>query len=38
MKKLLTKIIPLAYGKLFNLMVLFSPKKAAIKAFDVFAL
>jgi pimeloyl-ACP methyl ester carboxylesterase len=36
MKKLLTKIIPLAYGKLFNLMVLFSPKKAAIKAFDVF--
>jgi pimeloyl-ACP methyl ester carboxylesterase len=36
MKNFLAKIIPLAYGKLFNIMVIFSPKKAAIKAFDVF--
>ncbi|GMN10875.1 alpha/beta fold hydrolase [Croceitalea sp. MTPC9] len=36
MKKLLTKIVPLAYGKLFNLMVLFRPKWTAKKAFDVF--
>ena len=36
MKKLLTNIIPIFYGKLFNLMVVFSPKKTALKAFDVF--
>ena len=36
MKKALTTIIPLIYGKLFNVWVLFSPKGTAIKAFDVF--
>ena len=36
MKKFIAKIIPLLYGKLFNLMVIFNPEKAAIKAFDVF--
>jgi len=36
MKKLIAKIIPLLYGKLFNIMVIFNPKKTAIKAFDVF--
>lgn len=36
MKKILATIIPLAYGKLFNLMVIVSPKAAAIKGFDVF--
>lgn len=36
MKKVLTKIIPLAYGKLFNIQVIFNPRATAIKAFDVF--
>lgn len=36
MKKLLTKIIPLAYGQYFNFYTLFAPKKAAQKAFDLF--
>jgi pimeloyl-ACP methyl ester carboxylesterase len=36
MKKLLTKIIPLAYGQYFNLYTLISPKKAANKAFHLF--
>ena len=36
MKKTLNTLIPLAYGKLFNLMVIISPKKTALKAFDVF--
>ncbi|WP_343485579.1 alpha/beta hydrolase [Allomuricauda sp. d1] len=36
MQKFLAKTIPLAYGKLFNLMVLFNKRAAAIKAFDVF--
>lgn len=36
MKKLLAKIIPLAYGQYFNLYTLISPKKAANKAFHLF--
>ncbi len=36
MKKLLTKLIPLAYGQYFNLYTLFAPKKAANKAFHLF--
>ena len=36
MKSLFGKIIPLFYGKFFNFFVLFSPKKTAKKAFDVF--
>ncbi|RKR12470.1 pimeloyl-ACP methyl ester carboxylesterase [Maribacter vaceletii] len=36
MKKLLYKIIPLAYGKYFDLMALFSPKKTAEKVFYFF--
>ncbi|RDY60739.1 alpha/beta hydrolase [Flagellimonas nanhaiensis] len=36
MKKLLIKILPLAYGQFFNLYTLFSPKKAAHKAFNLF--
>ncbi|MFD2589007.1 alpha/beta fold hydrolase [Croceitalea marina] len=36
MKKLFAQIIPLFYGKLFNLMVIFNPRQTAIKAFDVF--
>ncbi|MDT0540486.1 MULTISPECIES: alpha/beta fold hydrolase [Croceitalea] len=36
MKKILTKFIPLAYGRLFNIIVLFNPKAAAVKAFDIF--
>ncbi|MDT0607985.1 alpha/beta fold hydrolase [Croceitalea rosinachiae] len=36
MKKILTKIIPLAYGKLFNFRVFFDPRGTAIKAFDIF--
>ena len=36
MKQLLTKLIPLTYGKLFNLMVIFNPRATAIKAFKVF--
>jgi pimeloyl-ACP methyl ester carboxylesterase len=36
MKKLLTKIIPLAYGQYFNLFTLFAPRKTANKAFHLF--
>lgn len=36
MKKILEKIIPLAYGKFFNLNVHLNPRGTAIKAFDVF--
>ncbi|WP_420320149.1 alpha/beta hydrolase [Flagellimonas sp.] len=36
MKKLLTKILPLAYGQYFNFYSLFAPKKAAHKAFNLF--
>lgn len=36
MKKWLSKIIPLGYGQLLNLMALFSPKAAAKKGFDIF--
>ncbi|MEZ4811465.1 MAG: alpha/beta hydrolase [Allomuricauda sp.] len=36
MKKLLTKILPLAYGKYFNVYTFFSPKKAAHRAFTLF--
>lgn len=36
MKKLLTKILPLAYGKYFNLYSLVSPKKTAHRAFTLF--
>ena len=36
MKKLLARIIPRAYGQYFNLYVLFSPKRAADKAFRLF--
>lgn len=36
MKKLLTKILPFLYGKLFNVMVFFSPKATAKMAFEVF--
>jgi len=36
MKKILTKIVPLAYGQLFNLGVLFNKTATAKKAFDVF--
>ena len=36
MQKLLTQIVPLAYGQLFNFMVLFSKRTTAIKAFKVF--
>ncbi|MBO0321778.1 alpha/beta hydrolase [Muricauda sp. CAU 1633] len=36
MKKLLTKIIPLAYGQYFNFYTLIAPKKAAHKAFNLF--
>ncbi len=36
MQKLLAKMIPLGYGKLFNLMVLFDPIGTAKKAFQVF--
>ncbi len=36
MKKILAKIVPLAYGKFFNIQVLFNPRATAIKAFDVF--
>ena len=36
MKKLFTKIVPLAYGQLFNLGVLFNKTATAKKAFDIF--
>ncbi|SDQ50250.1 alpha/beta hydrolase [Flagellimonas zhangzhouensis] len=36
MKKLLTKIMPLAYGQYFNVYSLVAPKKMADKAFHVF--
>ena len=36
MKKLLNKIIPIAYGKYYNFMVLFLPKQTAKKAFYLF--
>lgn len=36
MKKLLAKIVPLAYGQLFNLGVLFNKTATAKKAFEVF--
>ena len=36
MKKWLAKILPLAYGAYFNLLSLFSRKKAAKKAFQTF--
>ncbi|WP_190809584.1 alpha/beta hydrolase [Flagellimonas sp. S3867] len=36
MKKLLTKILPLAYGQYFNVYSLISSKKAAHKAFNLF--
>lgn len=36
MKKLITKIIPLVYGQYFNIYSLFTPKKAAHKAFNLF--
>lgn len=36
MQNTIAKIVPLAYGKFFNLAVLFNPKATAIKAFDVF--
>lgn len=36
MKKLLTKILPLAYGQYYNTYSLFAPKKAAHKAFNLF--
>jgi len=36
MKKRIAQIIPLAYGQLFNVMVLFSKRATAIKAFRVF--
>jgi pimeloyl-ACP methyl ester carboxylesterase len=36
MKKRIAQIIPLAYGRLFNVMVLFSKRATAIKAFRVF--
>lgn len=36
MKKLLTKLLPLAYGKYFNIYTIFSPRKAAHKAFTIF--
>lgn len=36
MEKLLSKIVPLTYGKLFNLAVLFSKTATAKKAFDIF--
>ncbi|TMU57518.1 alpha/beta hydrolase [Flagellimonas algicola] len=36
MKKLIAKIVPLAYGQYFNLSSIFAPKYAAHKAFNVF--
>jgi pimeloyl-ACP methyl ester carboxylesterase len=36
MKKLITKILPLAYGQYFNLFALFAPQKTADKAFNLF--
>lgn len=36
MKKLIAKIVPLAYGQFFNLGSLFAPKKMAHKAFNLF--
>ncbi|NAY92982.1 alpha/beta fold hydrolase [Muricauda sp. JGD-17] len=36
MKKLLTKILPLAYGQFFNLYAFFAPQKAAHSAFTLF--
>lgn len=36
MKKLIAKIVPLAYGKYFDLSSLIAPKKTAHKAFNVF--
>lgn len=36
MKKLITKILPLAYGQYFNLYALFAPQKTADKAFNLF--
>ncbi|WP_350291072.1 alpha/beta hydrolase [uncultured Croceitalea sp.] len=36
MKKLLTELIPLFYGKLFNLTVILNPERTATKAFDIF--
>lgn len=35
MKKLITKILPLVYGQYFNIYSLFTPKKAAHKAFNL---
>ncbi len=36
MKKILQKIIPLAYGSYFNSLVYISPEKTALKAFNLF--
>lgn len=36
MKKLIAKILPLAYGQYFNVYSLFAPRKAAHKAFNLF--
>lgn len=36
MKRLINKYIPLAYGSYFNILALFSKKKAAEKAFNLF--
>lgn len=36
MKKILNRILPKAYGSYFNFLVLFSRKKAAKKAFELF--
>ena len=36
MKKILNKYVPLAYGKYFNLLALFSRSRAAHKAFTLF--
>lgn len=36
MKKLITKILPLAYGQYFNLYALLAPQKTAHKAFNLF--
>ena len=36
MKKIVAKIVPLAYGQYFNLLSLVSPKKTATKVFNLF--
>ncbi len=38
MKQFFAKLVPVAYGKYFDLLALFSKKKAAATAFDVFCI